>query len=171
MIAVKLKDGAVQNAAVHQPQDRPTIPTPVPRGSLDRQSMPTPVPIRTPVPLAALGHQSRPLPRPAFDNSRAIEMRLLNLKTQEMDRAMGEMRAQINSWKIKCNNLGEQLQQKETEKASLAKLLDARSQPQVDEATWQFQGDSGQWISFPAPLSGLRKMFLFLIFLGKGGTS
>eukprot|EP00435_Cladocopium_sp_Y103_P053897 s611_g17.t1 len=34
----------------------------------------------------------------------------------------------------------------EQEKASLEQRLDA----QVDGATWQFQGDSGEWISFPA---------------------
>ena len=27
------------------------------------------------------------------------------------------------------------------------------SQPQVDGETWQFQGDSGEWVSFPASLT------------------
>ena len=30
-----------------------------------------------------------------------------------------------------------------------------RAQPQVDEETWQFQGDSGEWVSFPASLNVL----------------
>ena len=28
-----------------------------------------------------------------------------------------------------------------------------RQQPHVDGETWQFQGDSGEWVSFPASLN------------------
>eukprot|EP00435_Cladocopium_sp_Y103_P034850 s3451_g9.t1 len=44
-------------------------------------------------------------------------------------------------------DLEKQLLQEKSEKESLAKLLD--SQPHVDGETWQFQGDSGEWVSFP----------------------
>ena len=33
--------------------------------------------------------------------------------------------------------------------------LRIHSQPQVDAETWQFQGDSSEWVSFPASLTVL----------------
>ena len=50
------------------------------------------------------------------------------------------------------------LLQEKSEKESLAKLLD--SQPSVDGETWQFQGDSGEWVSFPATSKIFRTFLL-----------
>eukprot|EP00435_Cladocopium_sp_Y103_P057280 s611_g19.t1 len=54
---------------------------------------------------------------------------------------------EIDSLQTNIKDLEEQLMQKEFENGSLAQLVD--SQPQGDGETWQFEGDSGEWISFP----------------------
>ena len=44
------------------------------------------------------------------------------------------------------------------------------SQPQVDGETWQFQGDSGEWVSFPASLN-MFSMFGLFLFSQMGDTT
>lgn len=64
-------------------------------------------------------------------------------QTQTTSKAFKESRARLVT---QVKNLEKQVVQTEKEKSSLAQRFDA--QPQVDGETWQFQGDSGEWISF-----------------------
>eukprot|EP00435_Cladocopium_sp_Y103_P059591 s611_g21.t1 len=54
--------------------------------------------------------------------------------------------SRLDSLQARIEDLEKQLAQKENETASLARRL---QQPQMDEETWQYQGDRGKWISFP----------------------
>ena len=77
------------------------------------------------------------------------------MQTQTTSKAFKESRARLVT---QVKNLEKQVVQTEKEKSSLAQRFDA--QPQVDGETWQFQGDSGEWISFTDPL----KMFGMFVF-------
>ena len=63
-----------------------------------------------------------------------------------------------------CAEVKAQLAQKENERAALAQRI--HIQTQIDGETWQFQGDSGEWVSFPVSLN-VFSMFCLLPECGK----
>ena len=69
-------------------------------------------------------------------------------KLAQREKKVVETNERENRNALLIKDLQEWLAETENELASLAQRI--HSQPQVDGETWQFQGNSGEWVSFPA---------------------